>query len=232
MRVNAVGDVNNSYTYNPFGQDLSTADCNENVYNPFKFTGQWWDSEIGQYYLRARMYDPHIGRFTSRDPVAGKFKEPISLHRYLYCLNDSINHTDPTGRLFGGLISSDMEIKMAGASLGIKMIATQLVATINMYNMMMVTQLQNFTVDKVVALSNFANNLALIAQTGGARALGAVSQFVSNYSVLKTPEQQIQFINGLLNQDPASSTVYEEQLGWLVQVTGKWIYEEYKESEN
>jgi len=36
--------------------------------NPFMFTGQWFDDEISQYYLRARMYDPVLMRFTARDP--------------------------------------------------------------------------------------------------------------------------------------------------------------------
>jgi len=88
--------VRNSYTYNPFGEMLAS-ECNETVYNPFKFTGQWYDSEIGQYYLRARMYDPVLMRFTARDTEDCDEQEPLALHRYLYCGNDSINCVDPTG---------------------------------------------------------------------------------------------------------------------------------------
>jgi RHS repeat-associated protein len=51
----------------------------ESIANPFRFTGQWLDSGINEYYLRARMYEPHIGRFTSRDPITGKFEEPLTL---------------------------------------------------------------------------------------------------------------------------------------------------------
>jgi RHS repeat-associated protein len=72
-------------------------ECAENIGNPFKFSGQFFDDEIGQYYLRARQYDPNIGRFTSRDPVDGKFEEPLTLHKYLYCTNNPINKIDPTG---------------------------------------------------------------------------------------------------------------------------------------
>lgn len=43
------------------------------------------------------MYDPPLMRFTSRYPVFGKFEEPMTLHKYLYCLNDPINKIDPTG---------------------------------------------------------------------------------------------------------------------------------------
>ena len=99
--IDTDGTVVNSYTYDPFGQDISADDCNVSVYNPFKFTGQWFDSEIGQYYLRARMYDPVLMRFTSNDPVMGKAKEPLTLHKYLYCINDPVNKIDPKGKFAG-----------------------------------------------------------------------------------------------------------------------------------
>ena len=35
--------------------------------NPFRYCGEYYDIEIGQIYLRARYYDPIIGRFTSLD---------------------------------------------------------------------------------------------------------------------------------------------------------------------
>jgi RHS repeat-associated protein len=79
---------------------MFAAETAEQVYNSFKFTGQWWDSEIGQYYLRARQYDPALMRFTARDPVKGNFRKPLSLHPYLYCQNDSINATDINGRYY------------------------------------------------------------------------------------------------------------------------------------
>jgi len=92
--INQTGAVVVMYTYNPFGE---TIESNGRFANPFRFTGQWYDSEIGQYYLRARMYDPHLGRFTGRDPILGDFKEPITLHKYVYCRNDPLNLVDPKG---------------------------------------------------------------------------------------------------------------------------------------
>ena len=70
--INTSGNVENCYTYDPFGELFET-ETEENINNPFKFAGQYFDSEIVQYYLRARQYDPH----TARDPVFGKFKEPL-----------------------------------------------------------------------------------------------------------------------------------------------------------
>jgi len=57
------------YSYDPFG-DLLESDGSFD--NPFIFTGQWFDSEIGLYYLRARMYDSVVMRFTAQDPVTGR----------------------------------------------------------------------------------------------------------------------------------------------------------------
>jgi len=88
--------IANKYTYSPFGEDI-TSECTETVASPWKFTGQWYDAEINQYYLRSRQYDPQTARFTGRDPLNGGFKEPLTLHAYLYCLNDPINRTDPSG---------------------------------------------------------------------------------------------------------------------------------------
>jgi len=92
--INTSGTVKKRYTYRAFGEVLQEEGSFD---NPFMFTGQYYDSEIDEYYLRARMYDPHIGRFTSRDPVRGEQEEPLTLHKYLYCENDPINKIDLDG---------------------------------------------------------------------------------------------------------------------------------------
>jgi len=92
--IDNTGAVVANYTYSPFGQMLEEGGS---FNNSFLFTGQWFDSEFSQYYLRARQYDPVLGRFTARDPVSGKFEQPLSLHKYLYCENDPVNFFDPNG---------------------------------------------------------------------------------------------------------------------------------------
>jgi len=98
--IDIVGDadVQCRYTYDPFGELFDSEAEETEGLNPFKFTGQYFDDEISQYHLRARQYDPHIARFTSRDPAIGKFEEPLSLHRYLYCQNEPISRKDPFGQ--------------------------------------------------------------------------------------------------------------------------------------
>jgi len=95
--INTSGSVVRYYTYEPFGEVLEEGGT---LTNYMMFTGQYFDTEINQYYLRARQYDPHIYRFTSRDPFPGKFEFPLSLHKYLYCENEPINRVDPLGLVY------------------------------------------------------------------------------------------------------------------------------------
>lgn len=46
------------------GNQLNT-DTNDT--NPFRYCGEYYDAETGNYYLRARYYDPSVGRFTQQD---------------------------------------------------------------------------------------------------------------------------------------------------------------------
>ena len=59
----------------------------------FRWAGREYDQETGLYYMRARYYDPQLGKFLSEDPigVAG------GLNLYGYVGNDPANRTDPFG---------------------------------------------------------------------------------------------------------------------------------------
>jgi RHS repeat-associated protein len=62
----------------------------------WSFTGEQNDP-TGLEFLRARYYDPAIGRFLSRDPFGGLVAVPQSLNRYAYMLDNPINWIDPWG---------------------------------------------------------------------------------------------------------------------------------------
>lgn len=81
--------VLNHYEYDAFGNTVS---CEEQVYNRFRYTGEQYDPLTGQYYLRARYYNPVIARFTQEDTYYGD-----GLNLYTYCQNNPVLYHDPTG---------------------------------------------------------------------------------------------------------------------------------------
>ena len=91
--TDAAGTLVQREDTDPFGVPTATQGTSA---QPFRFTGEQRD-DTGLYYLRARFYDPALGRFLSRDPVAGTETQPSSLNRYAYVLNNPVNFADPSG---------------------------------------------------------------------------------------------------------------------------------------
>jgi RHS repeat-associated protein len=92
--TNSSAAVVQTYATDEFGSPISSGGGSS---QPFGFTGERRDSENGLVYLRARYYDPVIGRFTSQDRFRGAATSPASLHRYHYASNSPINLIDPSG---------------------------------------------------------------------------------------------------------------------------------------
>jgi RHS repeat-associated protein len=92
--VNTSGTVVNSYRYDEWGNILSQS---EGVPNAFKYAGEMYDTETGFYYLRARYYDPSVGRFINKDTYKGQIDNPLSLNLYTYVHNNPLTNVDPTG---------------------------------------------------------------------------------------------------------------------------------------
>jgi RHS repeat-associated protein len=84
------GTIVTDVTYEPFGKGTRTGE------ESFLYTGKEADS-TGLSYYGARYYDPELGRFLTRDPLAGKKAVPQSLNQYTYCLNNAVKLVDPAG---------------------------------------------------------------------------------------------------------------------------------------
>jgi RHS repeat-associated protein len=94
--LSQAGVLTDSYTYDAFGEPLSSTGTTTNSY---RYTGEQLDANTNFYYLRARYYDPAIGRFSVTDPLEGRINTPLSMHRYLYADADPVNKIDPSGKL-------------------------------------------------------------------------------------------------------------------------------------
>ncbi len=76
--------------YEPFGESTVTGS------EPYLYTGKEKDS-TGLSYYGARYYDSELGRFVTRDLLAGRRALPQSLNLYTYCLNNPVKFIDPAG---------------------------------------------------------------------------------------------------------------------------------------
>jgi RHS repeat-associated protein len=83
------GRVLETYSYDAYGIPSATSSLG----NPYLFTGQEFDDETGLYFLRARYYDPRLGRFLTSDPLGVLFETNL----YSYVSNNPISNVDPLG---------------------------------------------------------------------------------------------------------------------------------------
>ena len=118
-RLDASGNMLKTYRYDAFGNEIDPEPLDT---NPFRYCGEYFDREIGTYYLRARNYDPRIGRFTTEDPARK------DLNFFIYGRNNPVLFTDPTGmvaysqRWNGGYTYWVQPRKQAGTFLGFESI--------------------------------------------------------------------------------------------------------------
>lgn len=91
--TDAAGKVVQTYQTDEFGVPTQTYGARV---QPLGYTGEPRDP-TGLVNLRARLYDPQVGRFLSRDPFAGMAGIPLSLNRHSYVHNNPVNFADPSG---------------------------------------------------------------------------------------------------------------------------------------
>jgi RHS repeat-associated protein len=86
--------VVNDYDYDVFG---ALRDSSGSQANDFTFAGEQGDASADLQYLRARYYDPIVGRLLSQDLFPANPMEPATYNRFAYVLNDPVNLVDPSG---------------------------------------------------------------------------------------------------------------------------------------
>ena len=112
------GQIKNEYAYDAFGIRTALTTVPSASHGHYGYTGQEYDAETGLLYLRARYYDPTLGRFISADPYWGRLNEPASQNRYAYVHNNPLMYTDPSGLCIGPLVAKCAQHVVTGFTSG------------------------------------------------------------------------------------------------------------------
>ena len=84
-----------SFTYTAYGEQMGAVKSSGFTYN-----AEHYDAATGMLNLRARQFEPALSRFSQKDIVNGLTTLPLSISRYLYCINCPTIYNDPSGMLF------------------------------------------------------------------------------------------------------------------------------------
>lgn len=90
------GMINQIIDYYPYGDERINESHGKFV-NDYSFTGKERDIQTGLLYYDARYYESSLGRFISIDEWDGDLKDPQTLNKYSYTINNPIKYIDPDG---------------------------------------------------------------------------------------------------------------------------------------
>ena len=79
-----------SFSYTAFGEQMGNVKV-----SGFSYNAEAYDAATGMLNLRARQYEPALGRFSQKGHCARAGALSLSLNRYIYCINNPINLIDP-----------------------------------------------------------------------------------------------------------------------------------------
>lgn len=103
------------YAYEPFGLARAAVEVEQGApASPLRFAGEQLDPTF-LYHLRARQYDPSVGRFTTADPIPQTQFGP-SVSTYVYANARPTFYVDPSG-LFGWVPAAIGGVIGAGAGI-------------------------------------------------------------------------------------------------------------------
>lgn len=90
--TDAKGVLQGAYAYDTWGNTLLSV-TDVGTRNKYRYTGEALDPGTGLYYLRARYFDPTIGRFLNKDPIG----HAAGVNLYSYALNNPLLLADHSG---------------------------------------------------------------------------------------------------------------------------------------
>ena len=174
----------------------------EDIVNPLRFPGQYFDSETGLHYNRFRYYSPELGRYLSRDPLGFL----AGCNFFAYVDNNPINGVDPLGLWWETALSVAAGVAVAGAILltapvTLPMLALAAVAAVAV----------GVGVNKVLNLKQFSLSCALSAFGEGFKK-GALIALGIEVAILLFPEIATAVL--VAGSGVGIYSMLQEHLGW------------------
>ncbi|WBW98142.1 S8 family serine peptidase [Oceanirhabdus sp. W0125-5] len=223
------GNVIKNYKYDAFGNELS---IDSNDTNPFRYGGEYFDSETGLYYLRARYYDPKIGRFTTEDSYWGKDSDPLSLNLYTYCTNNPVMYLDPSGhwpqwgklglgllKVAGGVLTIGATIVAAPAVGTVGGIILAGTATFGLIQGLMGSAevVESFTGNNVIRDDFMAGNETLYNVTDGITGLGSFAgdMYIANTLLKAAVNTSVNISVRSASKGASNLDLSDDVLKWL-----------------
>ena len=115
-----------TYTYDAWGnQTVSYFNGGASTgakYNPFRYRGYYYDTDLAMYYLQSRYYDSKICRFISPDTTAVLTATPMALtdkNLYAYCDNNPVTRVDDDGEFWNYVIGGVVGAIVGGVVAGV-----------------------------------------------------------------------------------------------------------------
>ena len=103
-----------SYAYDAWGNTTTTyhngGASTGARYNPIRYRGYYYDSDIGMYWLQTRLYNPSLRRFMSPDKFVSTGQGLTGYNMYAYCGNDPVNRIDLSGAFWKEICTFFQEV--------------------------------------------------------------------------------------------------------------------------
>ena len=100
---NSMGQELVNYSYDAWGNQTvkywNGGGTTPAQYNPFRYRGYYYDTDLGMYYLQSRYYDAKICRFINADSYFSTGQGILGNNMFAYCNNNPVNSVDPTGEI-------------------------------------------------------------------------------------------------------------------------------------
>ena len=124
--MDPLGDLSSSPKYDVYGAVRANPGTATSKQGFVGSLGHVSDTETGLIYMRARYYDPAMGRFVSEDP------EGSGSNWFVYSDNNPITRTDPTGEC---TLAGELEYDRVGAAAGFAALGSLLVVVAIVYGL-------------------------------------------------------------------------------------------------